>query len=228
MSKAEFKFRENTKDKYCIYEVMETDCYRLKSWGLTDPKVIIDVGCHIGCFSLLACRLFPNCKVLSFEMVEENFLIAQNNLKGFENNKCVNAAIKGKNPVIGCRYNEDNTGGHKAVFKGADSYIGERRMKWDYQLEDEEIKTLDFKQIFEDYSLGEIDFLKLDCEGSEHEILPHLFETDLIKKIKNIALEMHGRKEKECSYILSKLEEHYDSVERTGAEGHLIFCQDLK
>ncbi len=230
MSKTEprFNFRENTKDLYCIHEVIKEDCYRLKSWQLAEPKVIVDVGCHIGCFSFLACGLFPNCKVLSFEMIKENFLIAQDNLKSFKNNKCLNAAIKGKNPIIGCRYNKNNTGGHKAVFKGGDSYIVEARMKGSYQLEDEDIKMLDFKQIFEDYNLKEIDLLKLDCEGSEHEILPHLFETGLIKKIKNIALEMHGRKEKECSHILSELKKTYKSVERTGSLEHLVFCKDLK
>jgi len=230
MSKTEprFRFREGTTDRYCVHEVIKADCYRLKTWELSDPKVIVDVGCHIGCFSFLACSFFPNCKVLSFEMIKENFLIAQDNLKDFKNNECFNIAIKGKNQVVGCRYNKNNAGGHKAVFKGADSYIGEGRMKEDYQLKEEEIKTLDFKQIFKDFNLKEIDLLKLDCEGSEHEILPHLFETDLINKVKNIALEMHGREEKECSYILSELKKIYESVERTGSQGHLVFCKDLK
>ena len=228
MSKINLKGREGTQDLQIAYEVIERDCYRLKSWKLKDPKVIIDVGCQIGCFSSLACTLFPDCRVLSFEMVEENFLIAQENLKDFKNNKCLNVAIKGKNPILGCRYNKNNTGGHKAVFKGATSYIGEERMKASYQLEKEDVKALDFKQIFKDFNLKEIDFLKLDCEGSEHEILPHLFETGLINKIKNIALEMHGRKEKECSYILSELENYYTSVEKTGNEEHLVFCRGLK
>jgi len=228
MLKIDFKFREGTKDLHCIQEVIEKDCYRLKSWGLSKPKVIIDVGCQIGCFSFLACRTFTDCRVLSFEMVKENFLIAQHNLKDFKNNECINTAVGGRNPIVGSLYNHNNTGGHKAVFKGADSYIGEKRMKEGYELPDEDIKMLNFVQIFEDYNLKEIDFLKLDCEGSEHEILPHLFETGLINKIKNIALEMHGRAEKECFYILSELEKVYKSVEKTGAEGHLVFCQEFK
>ena len=37
----------------------------------------------------------------------------------------------------------------------------------------------------------------MDCEGSEYEIIPHLVETGLIKKIDNISLELHGRDQKE-------------------------------
>ena len=81
---------------------------------------------------------------------------------------------------------------------------------------------------FKDYNLEEIDLLKLDCEGAEHEIIPHLLETGLINKVRSIALEMHGREEKECSHIFSELEKIYKSVERTGAQGHLAFCQGLK
>ena len=229
MLKLKLELREGTKDAQIAREVIEKDCYRLKSWEpTTDPKVIIDVGCQIGCFSALACGLFPDCRVLSFEMVEENFLMAQNNLKDFKNNECINVAVGGKNPVVGSFYNHNNTGGHKAVFEGADSYIGERRVKESYELSNGDIKTTNFKQIFEDYNLEEIDFLKLDCEGSEHEILPHLFETGLINKVKNIALEMHGREEEESFYILSELEKIYKSVKRTGAHQHLVFCQGLK
>ena len=228
MLKLKLEIREGTKDAQVAREVIEKDCYRLKSWQPTDPKVIVDVGCQIGCFSALACTLFPDCRVLSFEMVEENFVIAQGNLKDFNNNECVNVAIGGRNPIVGSLYNHNNTGGHKAIFKGADSYIGEGRIKENYKLSNGDIEMVNFKQIFEDYNLEEIDFLKLDCEGSEHEILPHLFKTGLINKVKNIALEMHGREEKECFDILLELEKVYKSVERTGAQEHLVFCQGLK
>jgi hypothetical protein len=50
----------------------------------------------------------------------------------------------------------------------------------------------------------------------------------MINKVKNIALEMHGREEKECFDILLELEKVYKSVERTGAQEHLVFCQGLK
>lgn len=225
--KLKLELRAGTKDILIAHEVIEKDCYRLKSWRLTEPKVIVDVGCQVGCFSALACSLFPDCRVLSFEMLKENFLMAQDNLKVFKNNECINVAVGGKNPIVGSFYNHNNTGGHKVVFEGADSYIGEKRIDCGYQLSNGDIKMVNFQQIFENYNLEEIDFLKLDCEGSEHEILLHLFETGLINKVKNIALEMHGRDQQECFYILSELKKIYKSVDITGPQGNLVFCQDL-
>ena len=45
-------------------------------------------------------------------------------------------------------------------------------------------------QIFDMFHLEKIDFLKMDCEGSEYDILYNL-ETSLYAKIKLISLEFH-------------------------------------
>ncbi len=215
------KIRANTKDEEVCQDVIVNDCYRFSEWVPNrEPKFIVDVGCQIGSFSFVASTLYPKCSILAFEMLKDNFLIAKENLSERKNAKCFHGAVIGKNKPVGLRLNENNTGGHKAVFEGGDSYLGESRFSGDYKLKNN-FNCFDFVQIFSDNEIDRIDFLKMDCEGSEYEIIPHLIETDLIKKVDNISIELHGRDQKEYKETLDFLSKSYEKVTMKGSHlGH--------
>jgi len=219
-------YREGTSDEQVLQEVIQQDCYFFNQWKpKTQPKCIIDVGCQIGVFSSVAASRFKDCKVLSFEIDSENFKIAESNLSKFENCKVYNSAVCGKNSVLGYRKNHKNTGGNKAVFKGSDSYISE------VESPAEEVfpipNSINLEQVLNDNKIDEVDFLKMDCEGSEHEIIPHLVESGLLKKIKNLSLELHGRDKKEYDYIVSSLIKNFNTA-TTLHNGVYMHCRDLK
>lgn len=217
-------YREGTSDEQVLHEVIHQDCYFFNQWKpKTQPKCIIDVGCQIGVFSSVAASRFKDCKVLSFEIDSENFKIAESNLDKFENCKVYNSAVCGKNSVLGYRKNPSNTGGNKAVFKGSDSYISEAESPV------EEIfptpNSINLEQVLNDNKIDEVDFLKMDCEGSEHEIIPHLVESGLLKKIKNLSLELHGRNKKEYDYIVSSLIKNFN-IAISLHNGVYMHCRD--
>jgi len=218
--------REGTKDFAACEEVITHDCYKLSEWKPKRyPKFIVDVGCQIGAFSLLASHIYPECSILAFEMMEENHQIALLNLKDQKNVKCFHGAVVGKNRPIGFRYNENNTGGHKTVYEGKDSYLGSSRFKADYESKSN-LPSFNFPKIFSENNIDRIDLLKLDCEGSEYEIIPHLIETDLIKKVDNISIELHGRDQKEYKITLDFLSKSFESSIVSQA-GHLANFRNL-
>jgi FkbM family methyltransferase len=230
-----FKFRNGSIDEQIMWEVGELDCYYFDKWQpRKPPKIIVDVGCQIGCFSVMACNRFQNCSVLSFEMIKENFDLAKFNLSAYKNSQCFNSAVCGENKILGSRCpvplagRRPNTGGYKAVFEGSDSYLSKERNLSKISSEAElgdVTSSINFEQIFEQHEISEIDFLKLDCEGSEHEIIPHLIKSGLIKKIRNISLEMHGRDQKEFDDIISYLFKNYDTVIGVN-KGNIVLCRE--
>jgi len=52
------------------------------------------------------------------------------------------------------------------------------------------VNSISLKQIFDNNNITNCDFLKLDCEGSEYEIIKNL-PTEYFKKIKKMIIEYH-------------------------------------
>lgn len=225
----DLSYREGTKDEQILKEVIIQDCYFFNKWVPNfNPECIIDIGCQIGSFSAMASSRFQQAEVLSFEMDAENFEIAKSNLSAFDRCKVYNLSVCGKNPVLSYRKNKNNSGGNKALFKGSDSYISEGRFD-KTKLKDTLAapESINLEKILDDHQIYKVDFLKMDCEGSEHEIIPHLIESDLLKRIKNLSLELHGKNKKEYDYIVSSLVKHFHTVITVG-NGNLVHCRDFK
>jgi len=55
----------------------------------------------------------------------------------------------------------------------------------------ENVKTIDFNSFIKNYSVDRIDILKLDCEGSEWDILPTISDDFLKRKVRKIVMEVH-------------------------------------
>ena len=55
----------------------------------------------------------------------------------------------------------------------------------------EKVKTISFDSFIKNYSIDRIDVLKLDCEGSEWDILPTINDDFLKRKVRKIVMEVH-------------------------------------
>jgi hypothetical protein len=62
----------------------------------------------------------------------------------------------------------------------------------------ETVEVITLPQILDMFQLAKIDFLKMDCEGSEYDILYNL-DPSIYKKIKVISLEFHDLNEPQKS-----------------------------
>ena len=55
----------------------------------------------------------------------------------------------------------------------------------------ETVKIHKFSKVFQKLQINRIDLLKVNIEGSEYNLMPHIIEEKLIEKINNIQIQFH-------------------------------------
>jgi FkbM family methyltransferase len=146
-----------------IEEIVISDGYCLKQQK--NPSVIFDIGANIGVFTAYAATRFPLATIYAFEPFYETYCKLVQNTSKFENVKVYNVAITG-------------TTGKRLLSSGQDSTavcviteLGNAIVNL------HECESLTLKDICKSEKIQYIDFLKIDCEGSEYEILSGDIET---------------------------------------------------
>lgn len=156
-------------DVKIIEEVVVTDCY-----GIANMKGVrnaLDVGGHIGSFGTKLKFHFPEVELTCFEPFSDNFSILSSNLASRPNVRLENSAVVGKPCKHVCfDLNPENSGGNKVV--------GESSLK------------VPATMIQNFIPVDGLDLLKLDCDGSETEIIASI--PWLLPKIRHIVGEWHG------------------------------------
>lgn len=152
--------------------------------GLTDPKVILDIGANIGMFSFLMAKRFPNCQVVAVEPHEQNIL---HFLEGKRHNKLFNVsllpvAIANETDVLDFVFEPGNS--------GSGSHISFRD---NFRMFPEDWPLLHSKAVAVPLDLlcaqhESIDLLKMDIEGGEFWVLEKFNSWD---KVKQMAIELH-------------------------------------
>jgi FkbM family methyltransferase len=170
-----FYVRPRSSDMNIIDEVVLGNCY-LKHYDIKGHDVVIDIGAHIGSFSILAAS--KGAAVHSFEPVQRTYDLLVKNIE--LNELAVKAYRYG---VMGKEEQDKKIYIRAFNYGGSNFYVPHQDPKWK---EIVDVVTLDW--IVQHEGLDEIDFLKLDCEGAELEILESFSD---LRRIKNMALEYH-------------------------------------
>jgi len=148
------KWRRKTTDGFIIAEVFFNECYD-KLRPLNEGDVVVDAGAHIGVFTVRASlKVGKIGKVYAFEPERENFKYLSLNTKGLENVEILEVALWGSEGTKTLYHNKGNTGGH--------SLFPDR-----YRCPTYEVKTVQLDNVV----IDNVDFLKIDVEGSELEVL---------------------------------------------------------
>ena len=143
---------------------------------INKTDTVIDVGAHIGLFSLLASQYCTDGKIYAFEPIKENYKILESNvqLNNLSNIKTENCAISKSNSKITI-YQSDDESGH-SKFIQTDNPI--------------EVTSKSLNDFFKEKDLKKCNLLKLDCEGSEYEIIEGLEDSNF-EKIEKMIIEYH-------------------------------------
>ena len=172
-------FRENTSDIYIFNEIINMKTYKIPE----NMKLngLIDIGAHIGIFSLYFLNLFPETKIFAFEPSPDNYNMLQLNLSVNNLQQKVIAYEAGLYTGIGIKYLKPTPWHHNdMIYK-----INPHPESSDLRVP---IAVLDFNCI---KKLSEnCDCLKMDIEGAEWDILP-LVEDKLLEDFKVILMECH-------------------------------------
>jgi FkbM family methyltransferase len=153
-----------------------------------ESPVIIDCGANIGLSVIYFKRLYPESKIIAFEADKNIADILTANLNNFEYNdiEIIPKAVWTENTTL--------------WFK-SDGAVGG-------QIANNEIGTINIEAIrLKDYLSCEIDFLKIDIEGVEYEILKDCAGN--LSNVKNIFIEYHSflKNEQKLNEILLILKE---------------------
>jgi len=172
-----FYIRPRSSDIPIVREVIRSKCYFGDGFlTIKQHDIVIDVGAHIGTFSILAASM--GAAVISYEPVTMNYLLLKNNVDLNELPVTIyHAAIKEKNGKETIFIHAFNFGGSSFFHPNKDP---------DYQ---EEIVCITLADAMQENHIDKIDFLKLDCEDSELEILKFAKERSILPKIRQIAIE---------------------------------------
>jgi len=164
-------------DKSIIKEIWLDKNYNPPGFEIEKKDIVIDIGAHKGFFSIFAAVQAKDGEVYSFEPSSYNFKFLVENIRinGLSNIKAFNQGVCGKR-------------GKKRLFLSSESSVFSMYGKSRKDYEDADFITLE--DIFMNYEIEKCDFLKMDCEGAEYEIL---FSTpvEILRKIRKISLELH-------------------------------------
>jgi len=149
----------------CVAGELGADQYKFEGIDVAPGDVIIDIGAHVGVFSIYAAKKWPEARILAFEPSATNYARLLRNLEaaGVTNVEPHNLAVTSDGRDIDLALARGNTGGTSALRK-ANGHLVEHAQS----------VTLDsivhgLGKFIGDYP--RVRFLKIDAEGMEHEIL---------------------------------------------------------
>lgn len=150
--------------------------------GVPSPRTIVDVGAHVGIFSMWAASRFPEARVLAVEPASEAFECLQLNIErnGLTNVEPVRAAV-GSTARRAMLYRRGFAAANTLYVR--DNY-GSRFEPL------ERVEVIPLGELFARFLVESCDLLKVDCEGAEYELLLGA-AADELRRIRRIAIEYH-------------------------------------
>jgi len=148
--------------------------------------VIVDIGAHKGYFTIFAAlNTAADSEIICVEPVSSNFKILERNIlqQGYKNILLLKAAVAAFEGQLEIHLSHDTN----------HSLIGDNPLSGNSN-STEKVKAITLDSLISQYQLDEIDFLKMDCEGAEYDILFNA-SNETLKRIKILSMEFHDLKD---------------------------------
>jgi FkbM family methyltransferase len=156
---------------HSLDEIFVEEVYRFKS--KTDTPTILDCGSNIGLSILYFKKLYPKSNIIAFEPDPGVFKQLEYNIEqyGYDGVILKNAALWNKESFIS--FESEGSVGGKINANGSNS---QNVVK---------VETIRLRTFLE----GGVDFLKIDIEGVEYDVLKDC--VDLLDRVENLFIEYH-------------------------------------
>ncbi|MEH3034319.1 MAG: FkbM family methyltransferase [Aeromicrobium erythreum] len=166
-----------------VYEVFAEDEYALAwfSQGLRPDFVVVDIGAHIGCFSMDLARRFPQATVHSYEPTPSTNAFTVRNIEanGLADRVTVHRAAVGAEAGTLVMADNGAGSGHNGVL-----HLGAPGAT------EIEVPCQSLAGAFEAAG-GRVDLVKLDAEGAEYDIVLHS-DPALWTSVQRLVMEYHA------------------------------------
>lgn len=178
----EFNFTDNDNSMavMSIIDDLKIKGYGFEKISFESGDIVIDIGAHVGIISIYLAKKYPFLKIHSFEPSPENFTNFMENIKSnnIENIIPYNLAITSDGRSVRSIFSDSNTGGNtfQTFAKELPGHFGF------------ESESINLDEFFQEMNIDKCKFMKIDCEGSEHEIL-HSFSQ--LSKVEYLSAEIH-------------------------------------
>lgn len=167
-------------DVWVIKESCLDRDYEQHSVAIQDGWTVLDIGAALGDFAIHAAQHTPNGWVYAYEPAPDSFrLLQRNSIRNqVRNITALPYAVNGD----GSSMIMDTTAGEPVLYQSAaTNAVHQQHIV---------VKGVTLDQVFRDNRITRCDFLKIDCEGAEYDLLLHASDATL-GMIRHICLEYH-------------------------------------
>jgi FkbM family methyltransferase len=171
---------ERVADLYMIMTCVLDKQYTPAGIIIKEDATIIDIGGHIGSFSIYAASQAPEGHVYTFEPDPVNYALLQKNIQdnGFKNITPAPLAVSTESGTR--RFYSGNVNSAESGLYHKN--LGAKQIS---------VRTISLEDLFRQNNISYCDFLKMDCEGAEYEIVFSAPDT-IMRRIHTIAMECHN------------------------------------
>lgn len=208
------KTRAKNSDRGIFTEANLLDAYQKNKIRIKPNDTIIDIGAHIGAFTILAAKKAK--KVYSFEPHPENFKLLKENiaLNNLTNITATKKAITDKKGIFPLYISKSNTGSHSIFLREEQSGTTP-------------VQTITIIEFIKAKKIKKIGLLKIDCEGAEYPILETLPEKTF-ELIEQISMECHPIQNSSPEQLKTLLQKRGFDVQMTKGKFPKIYAQKIK
>jgi FkbM family methyltransferase len=172
--------------------------YNPTGFEIKENDVVFDLGGQAGAFSVYSANSAKHGQVYSFEPYKKNYELLKNNLSinNIKNVIAYNKAVSSKEGVKKLLISKNSSGANSLFIKPVDF---EREIT---------VNTIPLNSIIKRNNIKKINFMKIDIEGSEFDVLFNC-PKQILNSIEKISMEVHDLDAKNNSRTLKKfLEEN--------------------
>ncbi|HEX2095573.1 MAG TPA: FkbM family methyltransferase [Longimicrobiaceae bacterium] len=160
---------------------LRSDQYGLGGIPFREGDVVLDVGGHVGLFSMYLARLHPEVVIYAYEPVPDNYRHLLWNLEanGITSVRAFNRAVSGDGKPLRLTVHFGLNSAGATAHGGDDDLPGSSRF---------EVESVTLDGIFREHGIDRCRLLKIDCEGAEYEIL---FGSGCLHRVDHLSGEFH-------------------------------------
>ncbi len=146
---------------------------------IEDGWTVFDIGAGLGDFVVEVAKSRPRCSVYAYEPFPESFALLQENLRlnGIQNAQAFSTAIAAQAGEVPFHITAEAVA-HTTV--GLESAPGQTI----------QVPAITLDQAFAELHVSQCNYLKMDCEGAEYEILLSS-RPETLQRIQHLCLEYH-------------------------------------
>ncbi len=190
------------------------DPYLEKKSYLQDAKFVIDAGANIGYTAVVFTNWWPNCKIISIEPDNENYNLTLKNTANYSNITVLNGGLWNKEVDLKIEAGQEDGFVVREVTSNKNQILAENLTK-----------GISIDHLIEKYRMPEIDFLKMNIEGSEKEIFSENYK-NWLPKTKAMLIELHDGKNSGCSKAVFMATNNYDFAVAETAPYGVLFVKE--